>query len=200
MKTEPDTTKHEDEQAPPDDKQSGTPLRRAGHVGLSILNPFSDLAGIYRRGIKPTAQKLKLLKTLLTPASATTEADAVGISWVQAVERSSRSVEQLVRSYQRIRAAWWCLMASGGALSLFLLIMLLLANLSLPSGTFLRAAVTLLLLMALASWGFAQTLIATYRLWQLRERRVSVAERGTFEDFLIENRWCRQVLTLGHFG
>ncbi len=58
-----------------------------------------------------------------------------------------------MRSYQRIRAAWWCLMASGGALSLFLLIMLLLANLSLPSGTFLRAAVTLLLLMALASWG-----------------------------------------------
>ncbi|POP85042.1 conjugal transfer protein TraX, partial [Pseudomonas syringae pv. avii] len=67
MKTEPDTTKHVDGQSPRDDKHSGTPLRRAGHVGLSILNPFSDLAVIYRRGIKPTAQKLKLLKTLLTP-------------------------------------------------------------------------------------------------------------------------------------
>ncbi|WP_189662943.1 conjugal transfer protein TraX, partial [Pseudomonas amygdali] len=182
----------------PDDKHSGTPLRRAGHVGLSILNPFSDLAVIYRRGIKPTAQKLKLLKTLLSTASATTEADAVGVSWSVAVARSGRTIEQLLTFYNRIRAAWWCLMMFSASLSVLLLAMLLLANFSLPLSTFLRATVTLLALGAIASLGFVKTLIATYRLWQLQNRRVSVAERGTFNDFLIENRWCRLVLTRGH--
>ena len=197
MKTEPDTTKHVDEQSLPDDKHSGTPLRRAGHVGLSILNPFSDLAVIYRRGIKPTAQKLKLLKTLLSTASATTEADAVGVSCSVAVARSGRTIEQLLTSYNRIRTAWWCLMMVSASLSVLLLAMLL-ANFSLPLSTFLRATVTLLVLGAIASGGFVKTLIATYRLWQLQNRRVSVAERGTFNDFLIENRWCRLVLTRGH--
>ncbi|KPX03655.1 conjugal transfer protein TraX [Pseudomonas savastanoi] len=197
MKTEPDTTEHVDEQSPRDDKHSGTPLRRAGHVGLSILNPFSDLAVIYRRGIKPTAQKLKLLKTLLTPASATTEADAVGVSWSVAVARSGRTIEQLLTSYNRIRAAWWCLMMFSASLSVLLLAMLL-ANFSMPLSTFLRATVTLLALGAIASLGFVKTLIATYRLWQLQNRRVSVAERGTFNDFLAETRWCRLVLTRGH--
>ncbi|EPM73570.1 traX protein [Pseudomonas syringae pv. theae ICMP 3923] len=198
MKTEPDTTKHVDEQSPLDDKHSGTPLRRAGHVGLSILNPFSDLAVIYRRGIKPTAQKLKLLKTLLSTASATTEADAVGVSCSVAVARSGRTIEQLLTSYNRIRTAWWCLMMVSASLSVLLLAMLLLANFSLPLSTFLRATVTLLVLGAIASGGFVKTLIATYRLWQLQNRRVSVAERGTFKDFLAETRWCRLVLTRGH--
>ncbi|RMR68863.1 hypothetical protein ALP82_200152 [Pseudomonas savastanoi pv. fraxini] len=89
-------------------------------------------------------------------------------------------------------------MMVSASLSILLLAMLLLANFSLPLSTFLRATVTLLALWAIASLGFVKTLIATYRLWQLQNRRVSVAERGTFNDFLIENRWCRLVLTSGH--
>ncbi|KPB99469.1 TraX protein [Pseudomonas syringae pv. maculicola] len=89
-------------------------------------------------------------------------------------------------------------MMFSASLSVLLLAMLLLANFSLPLSTFLRATVTLLALGAIASLGFVKTLIATYRLWQLQNRRVSVAERGTFNDFLIENRWCRLVLTRGH--
>ncbi|WP_117149933.1 conjugal transfer protein TraX [Pseudomonas coronafaciens] len=198
MKTDPATTVLEDEQSPPDDQQSVTPLRRAGHVGLSILNPFSDLAVLYRRGMKPAAQKLKLLKSLLTPTSATTEADAVGVSWSVAVARSGRSIDQLLTAYNRIRTAWWCLLMVSISLSVLLLAMLLLANFSLPLSTFLRATVTLLVLVSIASLGFVKTLVATYRLWQLQERRVSVAERGTFNDFLAETRWCRLVLTRGH--
>ncbi|WP_117149861.1 conjugal transfer protein TraX [Pseudomonas coronafaciens] len=198
MKTDPATTVLEDEQSPPDDQQSVTPLRRAGHVGLSILNPFSDLAVLYRRGMKPAAQKLKLLKSLLTPTSATTEADAVGVSWSVAVARSGRSIDQLLTAYNRIRTAWWCLLMVSISLSVLLLAMLLLANFSLPLSTFLRATVTLLVLVSIASLGFVKTLVATYRLWQLQKRRVSVAERGTFKDFLAETRWCRLVLTRGH--
>ncbi|RMV70247.1 TraX protein [Pseudomonas caricapapayae] len=198
MATDPDATKPVDEQSPSHDKPSDTPLRRAGHVVLSILNPFSDLAVLYRRGMKPAAHKLKRLKSLLPSTSATTEEDAVGVSWREAVARSGRSIDQLLTAYNRIRTAWWCLMMVSACLSVLLLAMLLLANFSLPLITFLRATVTLLVLVAIASLGFVKTLIATYRLWQLQKRRVSVAERGTFNDFLAETRWRQLVLTRGH--
>ncbi|WP_162881318.1 conjugal transfer protein TraX [Pseudomonas coronafaciens] len=175
------------------------PLRHAGQVSLAILNPLSDLTVIYRRGIKPSWEKLKLLKSLLTPTSATTDEDAVGVSWSVAVARSGRSIDQLLTAYSRIRTAWWCLLMVSISLSVLLLAMLLLANFSLPLSTFLRASAMLLVLGAVASLGFVKTLIATYRLWQLQEQRVSVAERGTFKDFLAETRWCRLVLTMGHF-
>lgn len=191
MKTE---SKESEDQA----RKADTPLRRAGHVGLSILNPFSDLVVIYRKAMKPAIEKLKLLTGLLTKADEQPDADPVGTSWHVAVARSGRSIEQLLSSYSRIRTAWWFLMVVTGCLSLILLALLLLANFSLPSSTFLRALTTLLVLVAVASWGFVKTLIATYRLWQLQEKRVSVAERGTFKDFLTETRWCRLVLTRGH--
>lgn len=199
MKTEPvgDETSPQDEA-----KQPGTPLRRAGHVGFAILNvafPLSDVGVIYRRGVKPTVGRFQQAWELLSRKPAKTEADAVGTSWSQAVANTGKSLDQLITYFRRIRAAWWSALAISGCLSVFLSVMLLLAYSGLPSSTFRRAALTLLVLGSLASWSFVKTLIATYRLWQLQERRVSVVERGTFKEFLAENRWCRQVLTMGHF-
>ncbi|MFA0921785.1 TraX protein [Pseudomonas coronafaciens pv. garcae] len=176
-----------------------SPLRHAGQVSLAILNPLSDLAVIYRRGIKPSWEKLKLLAGLIAKTPESPENDSVGTSWAVAVARSGRPIEKLLATFKRIRAAWWGLLAISGSLSLLLLVMLLMANFSLPLSTFLRASAMLLVLGAVASLGFVKALIATYRLWQLQEQRVSVAERGTFKDFLAETRWCRLVLTMGHF-
>ncbi|MDV5280063.1 hypothetical protein [Leclercia adecarboxylata] len=43
---------------------------------------------------------------------------------------------------------------------------------------------------AVCQWrrGMVEALIITYRLWQLRSRRVSLAEGGTFRHFLTETR------------
>lgn len=175
------------------EKPPVTALRRVGQVGLSFLNPFSDLVVIYRKGVKPTVFKLKLLSQLLTRSAAAGES----LSWAQAVERSGRTVNQLKSTFKRIRAAWWCLMAITGPLSLILLLMVLLANVSLPLGTFVWAVISTVLLAELGAVGFVKALAATYRLWQLETQRVSEAEGGTFKDFLAETRWCREVLTLG---
>ncbi len=199
MKTE---TEPSESGSQDDVKQAGTPLRRAGHVGFAILNvafPLTDVGVIYRRGVKPTVGRFQQAWELLSRKPAKTEADAVGTSWSQAVANTGKSLDQLVTYFRRIRAAWWCALAISGCLSMLLSVMLLLAYSGLPSSTFRRAALTLLVLGSVASWSFVKTLIATYRLWQLHERRVSIAERGTFKDFLAENRWCRQVLTIGHF-
>jgi len=175
-----------------------TPLQRVGQVGLSILNPFSDLAVIYRRGAKPTIEKLRLLAGLVTKKSDQPEADAVGTSWATAVAQSGRSVTQLISSYTRIQTAWWFLMFVSGGMALLLLVMILFTR-GVPAETMARAGIATVLLASVSAVGFVKSLIATYRLWQLQQKRVSVTERGTFKDFLAETRWCRQVLTMGHF-
>lgn len=176
------------------DKQPATPLQRAGRVGLSIINPLSDLGVIYRKGVLPVADRFKLMRQLLTRAR--NQPDSPGVSWKEAVERSGRTADQLITYQKYIRAAFWVVMVIGIGLSSILLI-LLLANSSLPIAVVIRAVVMILVLAGAGSLGFTLALVSTYRLWQLQEHRVSVAERGTFKDFLAETRWVRNVLTLG---
>lgn len=194
MKTDPNNTLPTGDGAAGSlEKRPVKPLRRAAEVGLAIINPFSDLVVIYRKGVQPTFDRLQLLREMLTRTPAAGEA----LSWEQAVTRAGKSVEQLQTAFKRIRAAWWFLMAVPGALSMILLVMVLATKFNLPSGTLLRAVTTFLVLAALGGIGFVKVLVTTYRLWQLEERRVSEEERGTFKDFLSETHWCRQVLSLG---
>lgn len=169
-------------------------LRRTGNIALSLINPFSDLAVIYRKGILPTRDRLRVLRQMATPGRVQRES----LSYAQAVERAGMPAAQLQKGFKRLRAVWWILMFGPGTLSLGLMLMVLISS-ALPSGTLLRAGLTILVLATLSLVGFGNALIATYRLWQLKEKRVSEEEGGTFRDFLAENRWCRQVLTLGMF-
>jgi hypothetical protein len=175
------------------DKKAATPLRRAGRVGLDLINPFSDLMVIYRTGVLPTVARFELLRKMLTQPSTSQES----VSWAQAVQHSGKPVDKLRKTFKTIRAAWWFLMAVPGILAVLLLLMLLATKLDLPSGTLLRAGMATLVLLGLSGVGFVKALIATYRLWQLETQRVSLEEQGTFKDFLSETRWIRQVLSLG---
>ncbi len=196
MKTDAKNTDDKaDDKTSQSDKKPATPLRRAGRVGLSILNPFSDLGVIYRQGLRPTTgwvrQAWAMLKQPSTPGPS--------LDWEQAVKASGKPVEHLQATFKRIRIAWWCVMVIGSGLALSLTVMVLLAQ-GLPTGTLLRAVMTILLLAGLGGVGFVKTLVATYRLWQLQTRRVSKLEGGTFQDFHAETRWFRKVLTLGQFN
>ncbi|EHW1391728.1 conjugal transfer protein TraX, partial [Salmonella enterica] len=57
-----------------------------------------------------------------------------------------------------------------------------------------RVGVIIVVLLGLGSIPFLQAIICTWRLWQLRERRVSEAEKGTFTDFRRETHWLRMTL------
>ncbi|HEJ9033294.1 TPA: conjugal transfer protein TraX [Serratia marcescens] len=96
-----------------------------------------------------------------------------------------------------MRAFWWFLMLVCGGLALILSLMLLASFTTLPGATLLRATIAALILVLLGAAGYVKALIATYRLWQLTTQRVSVEEKGTFEDFRSENRCCRQTVSLG---
>lgn len=190
MQTDRDTTLGENSTKTVEHSDSA--VRRTGRVVLALVNPFSDLVVIYRRGIAPTIERLGLLRKMVSGRFAPRES----LSFEQAVACTGFSVEQLNRGFKRNRALWWLLMAVPGALSLCLMAMVLVSS-ELPAGTLLRVVLTILVLTALSMVGFGHALIATYRLWQLKARRVSEEEHGTFRDFLAENKWCRQVLSLG---
>ena len=59
-----------------------------------------------------------------------------------------------------------------------------LAATALPAITLIRILACLLLMSAIAALCASKTLIVSYRLWQLNERRVSEDEQGTFPDYL----------------
>ncbi|SPW57576.1 conjugal transfer protein TraX [Escherichia coli] len=59
-----------------------------------------------------------------------------------------------------------------------------LAATALPVITLIRILVCLLLMSTIAALCASKALIASYRLWQLNERRVSEDEQGTFPDYL----------------
>lgn len=174
-----------------------TALSRVGHVGLSIINPFSDVMVIYRTGLKPIGTKLRALREQLVDRSATQES----LSWAEAVERSGRSVEQLLRTFRRIRTVWWLVMVLSGAFAALLFLMLIGANISLPLGTLIRAVITDLVLASISSFSLVKVLSANFRLWQLNSGRVSVEERGTFQDYRAENKmWFQLVSPKLHIG
>lgn len=169
-------------------------LKRAGRLGLSLLNPLSDLGVIYRYGVRPVQERVAWLQARIR---AWRERERVSLTWAQAVAASGQPVARLQRRYAGYRVLWWLLMVACGGPAVILGLMLVMSRGEVPLIVLARAGVTWLLLTLLTASGFVQALAATYRLWQLQSRRVSREEKGTFRDFLAENRWCRQVLTLG---
>ena len=63
-----------------------------------------------------------------------------------------------------------------------------------PSGLFFS---NIFLMMGCAMCGLSQSLIASFRLWQIRNRRVSQAEKGTFRHFLAESNWFSEATGIG---
>lgn len=169
--------------------EPASPLRRVGQVGLALINPFSDLEVMYRSGLKPTLVKLQALREQKRTRV------VESLDWAQAVQRSGRTPEQLVRWFRGIRLFWWCVMTIAGSLSALLLLMLLAAHADLPAITLKRAITTDLLLFFACTLATLKVMTANFRLWQLAMRRVSLDEGGSFKSYRQEQRIWLQVVT-----
>ncbi|MEX6666890.1 conjugal transfer protein TraX [Pseudomonas sp. W2-17] len=170
--------------------------RRVGKVGLAIINPFSDLAVIYRTGIKPLGVKMGVLHEQVARLRALRKnTSSESLTWAQAVACTGQSVEQLQAGFRRLRRIWWLLMVGISPVAVFLLLNILITASSLPVQTLLRAIAVDAALVTLAMLSVAKVLNNDYRLWQLASRRVSIEEQGTFQDYAAEHRIWRQVVT-----
>jgi hypothetical protein len=169
--------------------EPASPLRRVGQVGLALINPFSDLGVIYRSALKPTVTKLQVLREQKRKRA------VESLDWAQAVQRSGRTPEQLVRWFRGIRLFWWCVMTIAGSLSALLLLMLLAAHADVPAITLKRAITTDLLLFFAGTLATLKVMTANFRLWQLSTQRVSLDEGGSFKSYWQQEQVWLQVVT-----
>jgi hypothetical protein len=170
--------------------------RRVVRVGLAFINPFSDLAVIYRTGIKPLGVKLEVLREQLVRLRVMRKAKPQEqLNWTQAVQRSGRPIEQLLIAFRRKRITAWLVMVAAGSIAFLLLLMILYTSASLTLGTIYRAAIADAVLASIATLSMVKVLETNYRLWQLASRRVSLEEQGTFQDYSAETDMWLQVMT-----
>lgn len=173
------------------EREKPSTARRVGQISLAFINPFSDLAVIYRTGLKPIGTKLQILRTQFERHRGPKES----LTWAQAVACTGQSVEQLQSGFRRLRRIWWLLMVGISPLAVFLLLNILFTAASLPMQTVLRAIAVEAALVALAMLSVAKVMNNDYRLWQLTTQRVSLDEKGTFQDYAAEQRIWRQVVS-----
>lgn len=122
--------------------------------------------------------------------------NAEQLSFEEAVAASGETREGLSRRFYRQK----CLSLTLTALPVMVVAGLL--TLTVLSGwhplwLLLRVGVICLALLALTALLFVKTMVCTWRLWQLREGRLSPQERGGFMNFVAEQGWFISTLTPG---
>ncbi|EJU2553328.1 conjugal transfer protein TraX, partial [Escherichia coli] len=99
----------------------------------------------------------------------------------------------LEQRFLRRKRLYLVLSALPALLATGLLLALLVSGIYTPMA-FMRVVIMVLILLGLASIPGLQVVICSWRLWQLREQRVSVEEQGTFRDFTHGRPWIRESL------
>lgn len=177
-----------------DGKKARITPKRLGWFALNVFVPASEMNGVARYTGRNV---LRLWQRIREVTAGRNDTDYRPCDWSQAVADSGLSPARLERNFRVSRWLWWGLMWLTGLPALGFLALLLTAGGSISGTGWLRIGCVLLVMLLLAATGFVQVLAASYRLWQLTEKRVSESEEGSFQAFLQETRWHRLVLSCG---
>lgn len=156
---------------------------------LNIFLPIQETKWYLRSARHMTARNMERMRDAF-PAPAEETAEPVSPDWEKAVADSGCTPAQLENNYLTLRRRWrllFWLMAIPVPLTL------LLPQFS-GNGMTAHQFSTCLVLFSGAGVAWSRALIVTYRLWQLRSRRVSLAEGGTFRHFLTETHAVREAI------
>lgn len=175
-------------------KKARVTPKRAGWIALNIFLPAWEVSSVTRHAGRNVSRLWQRIREVTAGRGA---GDYRPADWSQAVEDSGLTPVRLARNLRVSRWIWWGLMWLTGLPVMGFLMMLIAAGSSIGGTGWLRVGCVMIVLLLLALTGFVQALAVSYRLWQLTERRVSASERGSFQDYLQETRWCRQVLSGG---
>lgn len=177
-----------------DPKKARITPKRIGWFALNVFLPASEMSGLARY----TGRSVSRIWQRIRDITAGRNADGYRPDdWAQAISDTGLSPERLARNFRVTRWLWWGLMWLTGLPALGCLGMLLVAGGSISGTGWLRIGSMLIVILLLSAASFVQVLKATYRLWQLTEKRVSASEKGSFQAFLQETHWCRTVLSGG---
>lgn len=175
-------------------KKSRITPKRVGWIALNVVLPAWEVSSWSRHAGRNVSRLWQRLREVTAGRGA---GDYRPADWSQAVADSGLPPARLARNLRVSRWIWWGLMWLTGLPVVGFLLMLTAAGSSIGGTGWLRVGCVMLVLMLLAATGFVQALVTSFRLWQLTEKRVSASEKGSFQDFLQETRWCRQVLSGG---
>lgn len=168
--------------------------KRAGWIALNVVLPAWEVSSVTRHAGRNVSRLWQRLREVTAGRG---HGDYRPADWSQAVADSGQTPERLARNLRLSRWIWWGLMWLTGLPVAGFLFALIAAGSSIGGTGWLRVGCVILVLMLLSTTGFVQALASGYRLWQLTEKRVSASENGSFQAYLQETRWCRQVLSGG---
>ncbi|QXB24140.1 conjugal transfer protein TraX [Lelliottia amnigena] len=156
---------------------------------LSILVPLQETKWIVRSAQHMTTRNLERMRDAF-PERKNDDVLPASPDWEKAVADSGCTQEELDKGYviqrRRWRALFW-LMAIPVPLAA---LMPLFTGASISAHQISTCAV----LFSGAGVAWSKALIVSYRLWQLRSRRVSLAEGGTFRHFMTETHAVRDAI------
>lgn len=171
-------------------------VKRAGWVALNVVLPAWEVSSVARHAGRNVSRLWQRLRDVTAGRG---HGDYRPMDWAQAVADSGLTPERLTRNLRISRWIWWGLMWLTGLPVAGFVFALIAAGSSISGTGWLRVGCVMLVLIMLSATGFVQALATSFRLWQLSEKRVTASENGSFQAYLQETRWCRQVLSGGLF-
>ncbi|CBJ48278.1 conjugal transfer protein TraX [Erwinia amylovora] len=187
--------KRADTEAPATNEKKATITpKRLGWFVMNVFVPAAEITGVVRYTGRSVSRIWQRIRDVTAGRNAHGYCPA---DWSQAVSDSGLSPARLARNFRITRWLWWGLMWLTGLPALGCLALLIAAGGNVSGTGWLRIGCVLLVMSLLTATGFVQVLVASYRLWQLTEKRVSASEEGSFQAFLHETHWCRTVLSSG---
>lgn len=170
----------------------GNRLKKTAWYTANIFIPLSETRLTMNTIIpswKKQFQRIRVARKLMGRR----QRNQTAYTWAEAVALTEMTPTQLEQRFLRRKRLYLVLSALPALLATGLLLALLVSGIYTPMA-FMRVVIMVLILLGLASIPGLQVVICSWRLWQLREQRVSVEEQGTFRDFTHGRPWIRESL------
>lgn len=174
----------------------GNRLKKTAWYTANIFIPLSEIRLTMNTIIpswKKQFQRIRVARKLMGRR----QRNQTAYTWAEAVALTGMTPAQLEQRFLRRKRLYLVLSALPALLATGLLLALLISGIYTPMA-FMRVVIMVLILLGLASIPGLQVVICSWRLWQLREQRVSVEEQGTFRDFTHGRPWIRKSLLSWH--
>ena len=170
----------------------GNRLKKTSWYTANIFIPLSETRLTMNTIIpswKKQFQRIRVARKLMGRR----QRNQTAYTWAEAVALTGLTPAQREQRFLRRKRLYLVLSALPALLATGLLLALLVSGIYTPMA-FMRVVIMVLILLGLASIPGLQVVICSWRLWQLREQRVSVEEQGTFRDFTHGRPWIRESL------
>ena len=174
----------------------GNRLKKTAWYTANIFVPLSETRLTMNTIIpswKKQFQRIRVARKLMGRR----QRNQTAYTWAEAVALTGMTPAQLEQRFLRRKRLYLVLSALPALLAAGLLLALLVSGIYTPMA-FMRVVIMVLILLGLVSIPGLQVVICSWRLWQLREQRVSVEEQGTFRDFTHGRPWIRESLLSWH--